>query len=582
MTKLIPFLKPYRIAAVIALLLMLIELAAELAQPFLISKVIDDGILKQDLSVVMLWGGILVGFSLLAFSAGIINSFYASHVSQSFGFDVREKLYTKVQSFTFEQFNLFPTSSLITRMTNDIIQLQNTLFMGLRIMLRAPLLIIGGVIMALIIDVKLALILALVLPILGILLFWIMKRSGSLFRLVQERVDSVNNVMQENLAGMRLIKAFLRRKHEVRRFTRTSKELQERTESALRTVEFTLPITLLIMNVSILAILWFGSIEINTGGASVGEVVAIINYATRITGALSIVSMIIMTFSRARASGERISDVLQTEDVLLDSSLDSDSDSIGIKAGQVVFERVSFQYPETQTKILRDITFTAKAGGTLAILGATGSGKSSLFQLIPRLYEVDEGTIYIDDRDITTIGFRELRKQIGFVPQEPMLFTGTVKENIAWGKEDASIEEIIEAAQKAQIHDTIMKLPQQYEAMLGQKGVNLSGGQKQRISTARALIRKPKLLLLDDSTSALDVHTEAMLLQAVKELSCTTLMITQKLSTAMSADTILLLEDGVITAQGNHTELMKQSALYQKIYQSQFGEEAVRYVQGNH
>ncbi|MGN7177830.1 ABC transporter ATP-binding protein [Cytobacillus sp. SAFR-174] len=578
MAKVLAFLKPYRIAVAIALSLMLTELAVELIQPLLMAKIIDEGILQNDLQEILKWGGIMLAASFVAFAAGVINSFYAAHVSQSFGFDVRKSLYDKVQSFSFANFNLFPTSSLITRMTNDITQLQNTVFMSLRIMMRAPLLIIGGLIMAFVVDVKLALILSAVAPFLFLFLFWVMGKGGALFKAVQEKLDSVNSVMQENLTGIRLIKAFVRRNHEVKRFTRTNEDLRDGTVKALRLMEVTMPVLLFIMNLSILGVLWFGSIQVNAGDVKVGEVVAIVNYATRITAAFSIFSWIIMAFSRARASANRVTEVLDTEVDLTDRSESHDRKDLTVTRGEIHFKDVSFNYPGTSERVLDGISFTIHSGETVAILGATGSGKTSLFQLIPRLYDVTGGRVEIDGRDVRELKMENLRRKIGFVPQEALLFTGSVKENISWGKEDATMEEITEAAVNAQIHDTIMKLPQGYETRVGQKGVNLSGGQKQRLSIARALVRKPKILLLDDSTSALDMKTEAKLLSSLKQYTCTTMIITQKISTAVEADRILLLEDGVLLAEGDHETLLKSSGLYKRIFQSQSGEENRNYV----
>ncbi|WP_191566296.1 ABC transporter ATP-binding protein [Metabacillus idriensis] len=577
MSKVFLLLKPYRLAMGVALALMLIELGVELLHPLIMAKIIDDGILKNDINVVIYWGSVMIGISIAAFAAGVTNSFYAAHVSQSFGFDARKNLFEKVQSFSFANFNLFPASSLITRMTNDVTQLQNTIFMSLRIMLRAPLLIVGGTIMALIVNTKLALILLVSIPLLLGFLFWMMKKGSSLFKAVQERLDSVNGVMQENLTGMRIIKAFLRRNFEVSRFTKANEELRDGTVTALRLMEIAMPLLLLVMNISMLAILWFGSINVNSGEAKVGEVVAIVNYALRISSVLSIFSFIIMAFSRAKASAGRIHDVLETE-VDLRDSIDAKESSV-IEKGDIEFKSVSFTYPGTETAVLKDLSFTAKAGETIALLGATGSGKSSIFNLIPRLYDVTEGAIFIDQKNLLAMKLESLRGQIGFVPQESLLFTGSIKENIAWGKEGASIDEIKEAAGNAQIHETIENLPNGYDTRVGQKGVNLSGGQKQRISIARALVRKPKILLLDDSTSALDLKTEAKLLKAIKAYDCTIFIITQKISTAMEASQILLLDEGEILANGSHDELMQKSLLYQRIYQSQFGEEALHNVQ---
>lgn len=577
MGKVFSFLKPYKIAVGIALMLMLTELVVELIHPLLMAKIIDDGILQGDLEVVMKWGGIMVGLSFVAFLAGIINSFFAAHVSQSFGYDIRKGLFSKIQSFSFANFSLFPTSSLITRMTNDVTQVQNTVFMSLRIMLRAPLLIIGGVVMALIVNFQLALFLVIGVPVLFVFLVWVMKRGGALFKVVQEKLDGVNNVMRENLGGIRLIKAFLRKDHEIKRFENASDELKDQTVFALRLMEVTMPILLLIMNVSILAVLWFGNLGIGTGNVQVGEVVAIVNYATRITGALSIITFIIMAFARAKASAHRIADVLDEEIDLVDK--EGVEEKRMVLTGEVKFSSVSFHYPNTQIPVLEEITFHAAAGETVAIMGATGAGKSSLFQLLPRLYDVNKGVITIDEKDITDLPLKNLRGQIGYVPQEALLFSGTVKDNVAWGKENASLEQIIQAAKDAQIHETIDRLPYKYETILGQKGVNLSGGQKQRLSIARALVRKPKILMLDDSTSALDLKTEAKLLTALKKYECTTFIITQKVSTAMEADKILLLEDGRLLEEGSHSQLLENSNLYQHIYESQFGAEVADHVE---
>jgi len=576
MKKVFSFLGPYRLAVMVALTLTLVELSVELVQPLLMAKIIDEGIMQEDLSVVITWGGLMVGFSLLAFAAGITNSFYAAHVSQNTGFDMRSKLFEKVQSFAFSNFSHFPTSSLMTRMTNDVTQIQNTIFMSLRIMLRAPLLVIGSVIMALFVNFQLALILVVSIPILVAFLLWLMRKAGKLFKDVQNRVDSVNNVVQENLTAIRLIKSFIRRNYESSRFNQASDELRNKTVKALRLIETTMPVILLVMNGSIIAVLWFGSIGVNTGGASVGEVVAIVNYVTRMTGALSIFSMIIIIFSRARASSDRIAEVLDA-DVDLKDAVDDENSAV-ISRGDIQFDHVSFGYPNTEKFVLEDISFRAKPGETVAVLGATGAGKTSMFQLIPRLYDIDSGTILIDGQDISKMKLKHLRRQIGYVPQEALLFTGSIEENLLWGKEDASKEEIEQALKDAQIHDSIIELPHGSETVIGQRGVNLSGGQKQRLSIARALIRKPKVLLFDDSTSALDVKTEQRLLKALKNYSCTTIMITQKMSTTMNADQILLMEDGHIVDRGTHDELMKSSLLYQRIFESQFGKEEAIHV----
>ncbi|MFC0471136.1 ABC transporter ATP-binding protein [Halalkalibacter kiskunsagensis] len=573
MSKVFSFLKPYKFPVYIALILMLVELTVELIHPLLLAKIIDDGIMQEDFAAIIRWGAIMIGMSLLAFVSGVVNSFYAAHVSQSTGFDLRSGLYKRIQTFSFTQLQRFQTSSLITRMTNDVTQIQNTIFMSLRIMLRAPLLIIGGTIMALFVNAKLALILVFMIPLIVLFLIWMMKKGGSLFSLVQAKLDGVNHVMRENLTAMRLVKVFVRHRYEGNRFKKSNEALMEKTISALRLMEVAMPVLLLFMNVGIMAILWFGSFEVQAGGAQVGEIVAIVNYATRITSALTVFSMIIIVFSRAKASAERIADVLEIDQSERDGEKGGHESAANLDGGSVVFKHVSFHYPNMKTNVINDLSFTVDQGDTLAILGATGSGKSTLFQLIPKLYETSKGDIFLDGQNIKVFEIDDLRKKIGYVPQEVFLFSGTVKENIQWGNDHATLQEVEEAAKHAQIHDLIQSLPNQYETKIGQKGVNLSGGQKQRLSIARALIRKPKLLLLDDSTSALDVKTEARFLQALKNYTCTTLIITQKLSTAMNADKIILLDEGKKAAEGNHEQLLQQSHLYQQIHQSQLREE---------
>lgn len=579
MIRILAYLRPYRLVITVALLLTFVELAVELLQPLLMAKIIDDGILQKDLSVVLKWGGIMVGISILAFISGIANSFFASHTSQSFAYDIRKDLFTKIQSFSFSNLQKFDTATLITRMTNDVTQLQNTVFMSLRIAIRAPMLIIFGMIMAFLVNAKLAMMLIVTIPFLILFLVFIMTKARRLFQSVQQKLDSVNGVMRENLSGMRLIKAFVSWRHETQRFFQANEDLKDQTIKSLRLIELTMPVLLLLMNGSIIAILWFGSLDVSSGNVQVGEVVAIINYTTRITGALGVFSWIIMHFSRAKASTDRVIEVFDTEIDLVEAN--TELKNFPKTAGKITFSHVDFAYPGTNTKVLQDITFSVQPGETVAILGATGSGKTSLFQLIPRLYDVVQGNVLIDDVDVKDRKLKELRKQIGYVPQEALLFTGTIKDNILWGKQDASLEEIMFAAKRAQIHETIEKLPLQYETVIGQKGVNLSGGQKQRISIARALVREPKILLLDDSTSALDLQTEAKLLEELKNYSCTTLIITSKIYTAMATDTILLLEDGKIIASGSHDELIESSPFYQKVYETQFGKEGPQHVNAN-
>lgn len=552
--------------------LMLVELLVELWHPLLMEKIIDDGVMKNDLHVIWKWGAIMIATSFLAFASGIANSFVAAYVGQQYGFDLRKHLFEKIQSFSFFNFGQFSTATLITRMTNDVTQMQNMVFMSLRIMLRAPLLIIFGMVMALFVHVKLALILVIAVPLLLVFLIWMMNKAATLFSSVQQMLDRVNSIMRENIAGMRLIKAWVRSTYEQQRFTEANESLMTRTMTVLRFVETITPVLLFVMNVAIIMILFIGRSEIHAGSAKAGEVVAIINYTTRMTAALSIFTFITMVFSRAKASARRIADVLTATVDIIDEER---ADENVIEKGHIQFEHVSFRYPESDSFVLQDVSFSVRAHETVAILGETGSGKSSLLQLIPRLYDVTEGIIKIDGVDIRHLKQEHLRAAIGFVPQDLLLFSGTIRDNICFGMETISSEEMIQAAKDAQIHDTIMNFSQGYDTIVGQKGVTLSGGQKQRISIARALVRKPKILLLDDSTSALDVKTEANLLQALKTYSCTTFIVTQKISTAMEADIIFLLKDGRLLAKGTHKELLKTNELYRKIVQSQLGKKGL-------
>ncbi|WP_027086153.1 ABC transporter ATP-binding protein [Cohnella panacarvi] len=572
------FLGKYRISAGMAVGFMLIELFAELLQPYLISIIIDKGIARQDLSVVWLWGGVLALAALAAFVCGILSSFVSAHASQSLGYDVREALYSKVQGMAYAAFNRFATSSLITRLTNDATQLQDVVFMGLRFFLRMPLLVVGSMIMALTVDASLGLLLVVTVPVLVLFVIWVMRKASALFRRVQARLDTLNGVMQENFTGMRLIRIFVRRKVEGERFDRRGRELMNSSVSAMQLTEFTQPFILLLMNAGIIAVLWFGHQEIDTGSASMGQVVAIVNYSLRTAVAMSMLGSIIMTVSRARASAQRVEEVLFTEEK---DALATGGDASAATAldGDLAFENVTFRYPDAGAPSLEDVTFGVRAGQTAAIMGATGSGKTTLMQLIIRFYEPDSGVVRVGGEDVREVDLGTLRGSIGYVPQEALLFTGTIRDNIAWGKEDATMEEIVEAAESAQIHETIMKFPDGYDTQLGQRGVNLSGGQKQRLSIARALIRKPAILLLDDSMSALDTRTEAAVMQALGRLSgTTTLLITQKISAASKADLIILLDDGRMLAQGSHGQLLATESLYRAIYESQSGEEAAAHA----
>lgn len=569
MKHILSFLKPYKLLVILAYSLTFIELIIELLLPLFLGKMINDGVVNQDINNIIMWGSIMIGMAFFAFISGVLNSFYASHASNNLGLDIRNKLYEKIQSFSFSVLNQFPTSSLVTRFTNDIRQVQNTVFMGLRIMVRAPLMIIGSVIMALIINFKLASIFLIVVPISILFILWVFKKAAIMFDIVQRKTDSVNLVMQENLMNMRLIKAFTRHTFERLRFSQVNEALSISMRRAFRFIDASMPIILFIMNLSLIFIIWFGSVQTVALESNIGDVVAIINYALRVTMSISMLTFIIMSFSRMKASSERLNDVL-----LIDSDFYKNENLHNknkIKCGKIEFNNVSFNYPKANKPVLKDISFTVEPNERIAFMGATGSGKTSLFQLIPLLYKTTKGNIKIDDIAIDNFAINELRQSIGYVPQNPLLFSGSIKDNLIWGKEDATDEEIIQACKDAQIHDLIMELPNQYNTYVSQQGVNLSGGQKQRLSIARALVRRPKILMLDDCTSALDLTTELNLFNAIDTDDCTTLLITQKVSTAKRFDRVILIDYGEIIANGTHEELIRTSTLYQKIVDSQEG-----------
>lgn len=571
MKTIIHFLKPYKIHIVIAYALMFVELIADLLFPLFLGIIINQGILEENTDVIVMWGTIMIIITAITFVSGIINSFYASHISVRFAYNLREKLFAHIQQFTFAQLAKFPSSTLVTRFTNDVRQVQNTIFMALRIMARAPFMVIGSMAMALYVNVKIASIFFITVPLLLIFLYFVLVRGTKMFAKVQGRVDDVNEKIQENIAGMRTIRSFVRSRYENSRFMKANRALAKDSATAFRFIEASMPVLLFGMNIGLLFILWFGHSQVMAGSTNVGDVVAIINYALRTVMAISMFTFIALAFSRAKASIERIDYIFDEAPAEVHSINEGKRQEI---EGQIEFNDVSFQYENSDSETLRNISFSMNPGEKIAMIGATGSGKTTLFQLIPRLYEATEGSLFIDGKDITTYDLNHLRNEIGYVPQNPLLFTGTIRDNLIFGKHDATEEEIIQAAKDAQIHDTIMGFPDQYDTLVGQRGVTLSGGQQQRISIARALIRKPKILLLDDSTSALDLQTENKLLNAIDQYNCTMLIITQKISTAKTADRIVLIDYGEIIATGTHEKLLQESSLYKRIVTSQTEEVA--------
>jgi ATP-binding cassette, subfamily B, multidrug efflux pump len=576
MLKLAKYIKPYWKAALLGPLLMVLEVSMDLLQPKLMAQIVDQGVLAGNLDEIRRTGLMMLVTSLIGMIGGVGCGIFSTIAAMRFGADLREAVFTKVQRFSFRNLENIHTASLITRLTNDVSQVQLFVQMLLRMMVRSPFLAVGSLILAFTISWKLAMILVVVVPVLFTVVAVITRKGFPLFAKVQKRLDRMNTVLQENLAGIRVVKAFVRSDYETKRFTEANDDYMAVALRANVMMATLSPVMFLLLNGTIVTVLWLGGNLFWDNTLPIGDLAAFINYVTQLLSSLLMLGMMLANISRATASSERIVEVLETEPEM------KNPDRVlaeRIRQGRIEFEGVGFAYDGGE-RVLRDISFTVQPGETLAILGATGSGKSTLVSLIPRLYEAEEGRVLIDGTDVRDYPLEGLRGSIGMVLQEAVLFSGTIRENIAFGMPDASPEEVEAAAQAAQAHEFITGLPQGYETVLGQRGVNLSGGQKQRISIARALLMKPPVLIFDDSTSAVDLGTESRIQKALRERmkETTSLIIAQRISSVMEADRILVLEDGTVAASGNHRELMANSPVYRDIYRSQLGEEEVLYA----
>lgn len=545
----------------------------DLLQPILMASIIDQGVMQNDTSHILHTGLIMLGAAAIGLLGGLGCTIYSSVASQRFGADLRRDLFRKVQTLSFRNLDDISTGSLITRLTGDIVQLQTMVQMLLRIFVRSPFLAIGSVIMAVIISPKLAIILAIAVPLLFVVMFFLIRATLPLFATVQKKLDKVNTVLKENFAGIRVSKAFVRAGYEKDRFYQANTDFTQVSVKTQRIVALNMPILTMILNISIVVVLWLGGKNAIDGSFEVGSLVAFINYVTQVLFSVSSVAMMLVRISTAKVSADRIQEVMHTESEIVNVA----QPTMNVcKQGEIVFDQVTFSYkPEMQKPVLHNITFKVQPGQTVAIMGATGSGKTSLVSLLPRLYDVTSGRIFIDGTDVRQIDLSALRERIGIVLQESILFTGTIRDNIRYGKADASDEEMMAAAKAAQAHEFISSMPEGYDTVLGQRGVNLSGGQKQRISIARALLLRPAILILDDSTSAIDMGTESRLQKELAQLmnGRTCLMIAQRISSVIDADLILVLDDGKLVAEGTHSELLASCELYQDIYHSQFGKE---------
>jgi ATP-binding cassette, subfamily B, multidrug efflux pump len=571
MRKYFPFFVKYKKGLILAPLLVIADVICEIVQPYLMSDIVDQGIRQKSLHYILQTGGIMVILSLLAIVANIGNIYYSSHASVGFAAELRKNLFNKIQQFSFSNLDKFSSASLVTRITNDVNILQDVIMMSLRMLIRGPLMMVFAVVIAIRIDTGLASIIAIAIPVLAVCIFFILRSGLPYFEKMQKKLDRLNAVVQENLVNIRVVKSFVREEFEMKKFGVTNDELREMSIRASGLVVMILPVMQLIMNLSIVAIVWFGGNKIIAGHFQVGQLMSFITYITQILMSLMMLSMLIMTFSRAEASSIRILEVLNTTVDIVDSS-DALEKNYMIQKGKVVFDNVSFKYhPDGKEFVLKNINLTVQPGQTIALIGATGSSKSTLVELIPRLYDVSEGSIMIDDIDIREYKLKTLRSRVNLVLQKNVVFTGTIMENIKWGDPKATDEAVFAATQDAQAHDFIMSFPNQYETVLGQGGVNVSGGQKQRLCLARAILGKPVVLILDDSTSAVDTATDAKIRESFKKhLPDTTIfIIAQRVSSIQSADNIVILDDGKIIGSGNHEELLKSSRVYQEIYHSQ-------------
>ena len=565
------YLRPYTKEAILAVVFLGLVVATELAIPGLVQVIIDEGVAKRDMTTIIRTSLLMIGASILSALFMISNTIFAIRASRGFEADLRESIYRKIQTFSFGNLDSFTTGQLLTRLTSDLNQVRLIITMSLRMFIRMPLTFIGSITLMFAMNPQLSLIMVVLLPVTLILVTAFVKMAQPIFTKVQERIDDLNQVMQENLTGIRVVKAFVRRDYEVQRFEKTNEELYGASLKVNRLLSMFMPLITGLLNLGTVAVLYFGGLQVFNEVASVGQIMAFINYLSRTMFSVIILSSMAGQISAAEASATRIYKVL---DELPEVQEKPDAVKIKDVRERVVFENVSFTYgKDGGAPVLSGISLTAKPGETVAILGATGSGKSTLVNLIPRFYDVTGGSVSIDGVDVKDADLKSLRSSVGISLQESILFSGTIRYNIRYGRPDATDEEVVEAARVAQAHDFIMEFPKGYNAMVGQRGVNLSGGQKQRIAIARALLVNPRILILDDSTSSVDVETEIEIEEALKGImkDRISFIIAQRISTVLKADMILVLENGRVAAEGTHSQLMETSPIYREIYDSQLG-----------
>lgn len=573
------YITPYLSAFVIGPLMMLTEVAGEVMLPKFMSMIINNGVASRNVAYIGKMGTLMVLTVLFMAVGGILGAYFSAKASISFTSDMRNDLFRKVQQFSFENIDDYSTGSLVTRLTNDVQQVQNVLMMGLRMALRAPGMFLGALIMAFMMNRQLAVIILIVIPLLLAAILLILKTAFPRFGEMQRRLDRLNSGIQESLTNVRVVKSFVREDHEIEKFSKLNDDLKESSLRALRIVIATMPVMMFAMNVTTLAVVWYGGNIIIAGKMPVGDLTAFTTYIVQILMSLMMLSMVFLQSSRASASMKRINEIFDTEIGLNDDHAKNKDKKV--TEGCVEFKNVSFGYGGENGRkdlVLEGISFTAEPGQTIGIIGSTGSGKTSLVQLIPRLYDVTGGEVLVDGVNVKEYSLKHLREGVGMVLQKNILFSGTIEENLRWGNEDAPMEDVIRFSESAQADPFVKTFKNGYDTEMGQGGVNVSGGQKQRLCIARALLKHPKILILDDSTSAVDTATEAKIRESLyHDLKDTTkIIIAQRISSVQEADQILVLEDGKIIGHGTHEELLKTCEAYSEIYTTQIGNQSIR------
>ncbi|NLK26958.1 MAG: ABC transporter ATP-binding protein [Clostridiales bacterium] len=559
--------KKYILYAISSPILMILEVVADIIIPYLMSRIVDIGIANRDIDYIVKTGLIMVVAAIFGILFGVLSSHCGAKAGYGFAAEIRQVAFEKVQSFSFANLDQFSVSSLITRLTNDCNTIGQVTMMSLRMAVRAPFLMLFALIMAFNINASLAKVFMIAIPLLGIIITIVLSKARPLFIKMQSRVDRVNAITQENLTGIRVVKSFNRQKHEEGRFKERNDALRDTALKAISLVIFLFPVMNLVVYATIMAVLWFGGQQVTVGTMGGGELISFITYITQVLMALMLISFFFMQLLRGSASVKRIIEILNTETEIKEVS----SPVKELKDGSIQYKNVSFRYPGSSERTLKNINIEIKSGEIVGIIGSTGSSKSTLVQLIPRLYDVTEGSILVGGRNVKEYDIKSLRDQVAFILQKNTLFSGTLRENMLWGKENASDEQIINALKLAQAWEFVSKYDDGLDHRVEQGGDNFSGGQKQRLSIARALLKSPKIIILDDSTSAVDMTTDAKIQKSLKEElgHITTFIIAQRISSIQHADKILVMHEGEIESYGNHEMLMKQSPIYQEIYISQ-------------